>query len=251
MFRTKLSGYLAPSLLAALAVGLIVGAEATAQDTGSPLSWSPNAASFEQHLQRRYGNALFPPQGQRVTLEELAVARARDQRDVEEISTRFQSLLERILQSPNFVQLSHANALREEVDELIERAVSVGGSADDLVPKLEGLRSSLLESMKQTAEHDPDAREGRGVLLPWCSAFHEPVVLQIARKDGPIPPEDLVPRILSEDRSTIRAVASAMPPAARELLLQEAQIIAKEARQRGYPAAKLEPKLETLRAVSQ
>src|SRR5690606_35001054 len=110
----------------------------------------------------------------------------------------------------------------------------------DLVPELRKARSTLIDAMRQTVEGNAEARAA----LEKAEAFyHEgsqrlhPLLLQISRKDGPIPAEDIAPRVLSEDLETIRAVVSGMPDAARLPFREEAESVAASAVVRGYPAA--------------
>src|SRR5690606_22603854 len=119
---------------------------------------SADPASFELHLRRRHQNALFPPARQVVTVEELSAAQERDRDEVEQVKVRFRALLQQTLDSPDFVDFSSANALRGSVDALIESALTVGGSASDLVPELRKARSTLIDAMRQTVEGNAEAR---------------------------------------------------------------------------------------------
>jgi hypothetical protein len=249
---SKLSRYIRPSLVTLAAV--FIGVSNASAKEVQLLSWSEDPASFEQHLRRRSGSPFFPPDRQKVSPEELATARTRDQQEVGEVGATFQALLERILRLPNSAPFSEINALREEVDDLLWRAISVGGPAKDFAIKLQDLRSLVIEGMKAAANSDPDAREAfaraEQFYLQGFQIFAEPLVLQLTRKNGPVPAADVVPRILSESPTTIAIVVAAVPPELRRLLLQQAEVIANEARERGVSATEIKMKLDALRGAS-
>ncbi|MGH8646852.1 MAG: hypothetical protein ACREX4_21300 [Gammaproteobacteria bacterium] len=236
---------------AAVGIGPFAADEAISADPPPVIVWSTKPASYELHLQRRHRNALFRPARQQVTSDELARAKARDKKDIEEVTVRFALLSERIIQSPDVVEFPVIASLRKEIEELNMLAITVGGPADDLVPALEALRTSIVESAVRGLRDHPDLRKRLEIAE---AAYREarnlahPILLQTIRKDGPIPLEDLLPRILLEDEDTIRAIVSVMPPSPS--MLQEASTMATEALARGYPYDKLKRKLEILRSVT-
>ena len=59
----------------------------------SDFKWSESPGAFEQHLQRRHNNALFPKERRKITQSDIDAARKRDLKDYELLRERLESIL--------------------------------------------------------------------------------------------------------------------------------------------------------------
>jgi len=198
---------------------------------------SEEPASFERHLQRRHGNVLFPRDRQSFSAAELVAARQQDTLDIGIAQQRFDSLIVRIKNMPDLVTVKDIRAIHDELDELTKWVLTIGGPSRKLLAILRQVRESLFTALQQHLPPDSGAP-------PDPEHFYPPILLQLARRNGPIPPEDLLPTVLSEDLPTIRSIASKLPVS--NATATEAVRIAALAAECGYPPDVLLKKLECL-----
>ncbi|MGA2318678.1 MAG: hypothetical protein ABSG71_20215 [Thermodesulfobacteriota bacterium] len=161
--------------------------------------WSKFPGCFERHLQRRYNNILFPPERRRVSKEEIAQARKRDEMDKE----RFvKEVLEFEAQIRNSVYVDFLSAL-QKVQDFLEEAASIGGDIGHVTKILEDLEDKTIKYLnekKPEGNHLLEKARSHSVLA------RTPFLAQHKRKDTPILESEEVPTLLSEDLPTISVV---------------------------------------------
>ncbi len=215
------------------------------------LSWSDNPGAFEQHLQRRNNNPLFPPNRRIVKQADIGAATARDQRDYQALIARRVRLLEDTLRLPDIVSPSQINELRERVEELIRDAVGVGGPAFQLAERMKEHRQRLIESWREALSGNAEAlRRLDEADEHWhtgAAIFDSPFIAQMTRKDGPIPSGDAIPALLSEKPQTIATAMSLFKDPQKKAIIQaEAASILSTALKSGATIDRLEEKLQAL-----
>jgi len=220
----------------------------------SRISWSERPGCFERHLQRRYNNPLFSPERQHVTAADVAAARRQDAQDLASLRAEYVQLLSEIAELPDFMPFEQFNPIRERIQDLIHRAVEVGGEASETVPKLRTLRHILIQQVSEALSNNPRALKA----LQEAEAFHQAnegklenqFLAQMLRDDTPITAEDVVPSILTEDVATIRTVMAVVGEHLAAKFHQAAVVLVEEVRARGETVPGIDKKLATLGTTS-
>lgn len=234
------------ALLMAAAIYQIASAQ-----TSSQLSWSENPGAFEQHLQRRYRNPLFPPIRRIVTQADINKARLRDYQDYEALNARMILLAQDILQFPDHVSSSQVNALRERMDELIQDAMGAGGLAYEITLEVKKIRQTLIQSWRGVVAGNAETLRALDEAEQFWHAnaplFHVAFIAEMLRKDGPIPAEDVVPALLSEQPETIATVMSWFEDPRKKAIVQtDAASILKSVMNSGTTIDRLDEKVQAL-----
>jgi hypothetical protein len=181
----------------------------------SELDWSVNPGAYEAHLFRRCGNPYFPASQRVVSREELAEAKRIDNKDY--------ALAKKILEetgpklASGIMKVSDADDIRQDLDDLVLFSLGVGGQAYDIAAKAELIRQSVISDIESTFAHDKETL----AIIEDAKAFHKsrveqfyiPVLAQMLRERSPIPKEDSIATILSEDPKTIAIVMKILPKA--------------------------------------
>lgn len=162
--------------------------------------WSKVPGCFEKHLQRRDGNILFPLDRQRVSKEEIAQARKRDEIDHERFLEAVKNLgteLETFEDTNPLSTLRDSSSL-QKVQTLLELAASIGGNIQNAIRLLETTEESIIECLNTSMPESKDLLEkARAVSV----TARIPFLAQLRRKDSPILEREEVPALLSEDIS--------------------------------------------------
>ncbi len=212
------------------------------------LLWSQNPGAYERHLQRRYNNPLFPPNRQRVTLQELRSARARDQANAAAVRQEFYSFVRELDLPDDFMTLTEFNTLRKRTEDLHERALAVGGDVSDVVNGLIGLRKVLIQSVQEGASNNPDAlsaiQKAESRYQAYARWAHIPVVMQNIQ--DMFPGEELVPALLTEDPDTIRTVMGGLDDRIKKIVREEAINLVLQVAAEGKAIPRIGEKLDAL-----
>jgi len=188
---------------------------------GNEQMWSRSPGCFERHLQRRDGSFLFSPERRVVTRKEIEEARKKDlieQKRFEEQADTFITTVQRSGQSATPVQLA---TMLKKIRALLEAAAAIGNNVGQYYLRLEDIEKTLQQSLddiiqQMTDETSPDATDEtlpqlhsllKEMLLK--SSNRCPYLAQINKDNSPIPEDEHVAALLSEDLITI-GIASYM-----------------------------------------
>jgi hypothetical protein len=168
---------------------------------GNGQMWSDRPGCFERHLQRRDANLLFPQERRVVTHKEIEEARERDRIEQQRFGEKVKAFAEGIVNMrEQNIPMERATSVLKEVQELLEEAASIGGDIAYPVEILKNTEEALLQSMGQTTPAGADLLK-RGQSLSILKRL--PYFAQFTRKDSPIPAEEEIPALLSEDLDAI------------------------------------------------
>ena len=185
------------------------------------LSWSLDPGAYERHLQRRYNNPLFPPSRQRVTLQELRIAQARDRTDAEAIRQEFYDLLQEIEGLPSLTTQTDVSVIRERIDDLHDKAAEVGGLSN-VINGLIKIRKAVIDTWRKAIVNNPAAlaalERAESLYRARARIAYNPFVAQMSR----IPSEEIVPALLTEDADTIRIAMEILDEGTKETVRQAA-----------------------------
>ena len=176
----------------------------------SDLEWSENPGCFERHLKRKHENPLFPEPDREVTQEQIDEARERDQQDAADLKEEVIVLISDLEKLPELATTGDLSSVRERLDDLLDKAVGIGGEADATKDSLNTLRRALIDSMREGLKDNDEALKA----IEKAEAFHQervktihtPFAAQLLR----IKEEDLIPALLSESPETTRLVMQMM-----------------------------------------
>ncbi|SIT38138.1 Tryptophan leader peptide [Paraburkholderia piptadeniae] len=191
--------------------------------------WSARPGATERHLQRRHNNPLFPLHRQMVTAHEVYEARLADaqalqdiRNELNEVSCSFSQTTELPLNWQSFLE-----AYRDHVDRLDERSLVAGGQNASLGDAIASLRTDILTTWRAsihknrhslaTLEQEEAKRAERRALLYGCDW-----TAQLLSHGSLIPPEEVVPALLSESAPELEKAVTGLQaePRLHEMLAQ-------------------------------
>jgi hypothetical protein len=224
--------------------------------------WSAHPGAAERHLQRRHNNPLFPLHRQMVTAHEVFEARLADAQSLQDIrselnetSRSFSETTELPLNWQSFLE-----RYLDHVDRLDERRLVAGGQGTSLGEAIGKLRADILATWRASIQRSPHSlamleqeeakRAERRTLLYECHW-----TAQLLGHGSVIPPEEVVPALLSESAPELeKAVAGLQSePRLHETLAQcrtTAHRLVNEVRAAGHPLPELGDKLRILDGAS-
>ncbi|RKT20331.1 hypothetical protein B0G69_3617 [Paraburkholderia sp. RAU2J] len=179
--------------------------------------WSAHPGATERHLQRRYSNPLFPLHRQMVTAHEVYEARLADAQALEDVRNELNEV-SRSFSQTNELPLNWQSFLegyRDQVDRLDERRLVAGGQNAPLGDAIGSLRTDILTTWRASIhknrhslaalEQQEAQRTERRALLYGCDW-----TAQLLSHGSLIPPDEVVPALLSESPSELEKVVTGL-----------------------------------------
>jgi hypothetical protein len=167
--------------------------------------WSTRPGAAERHLQRRYGNPLFPLHRQMVTAHEVYEARLADNQALQDIRNELNDVSRAFYERQELPLnwLPYLEGYRDQADRLDERRLVAGGQNTSLGDAIAALRADILAPWRAeiqknrhslaALEQDEARKAERRALLYGCDW-----TAQLLSHGSLIPPEEVVPALLSE-----------------------------------------------------
>jgi hypothetical protein len=167
--------------------------------------WSKAPGCFERHLQRREGNALFPTERRRISGEEVAQARKKDEIDQQRFIQSIRNLENELenSQDTNPSSTLHDSSALQKIQTLLEEASSIGGNIQNEIHLLEATEENIIQRLNKSMPAGKDLLE-KAKSISMTARI--PIIALLKRSDTPILPGEEVPTILSEDHSTISVI---------------------------------------------
>lgn len=177
--------------------------------------WSTRPGAAERHLQRRYGNPLFPLHRQMVTAHDVHEARIADNQALQDIRNELNEVRHAFFEKPSLPLnwQSYLENYREQVDRLDERRLVAGGQNAPLGDAVAALRADILATWRAeiqknrnslaALDQDEARKAERRTLLYGCDWTG-----QLLSHGSLIPADEVVPALLSEPAAELeKAVA--------------------------------------------
>jgi hypothetical protein len=167
--------------------------------------WSKVPGCFEQHLQRREGNGLFPMERRKVSKTEVAEAQKMDQIDQD----RFIAAVKRLgVELENLEDKVPGATVRDssylqKVQDMLEEAASIGGTIQNAILMLESIEEDMIQHLNRSM---PDAADLLRKAKSLSMTSRIALLAQMRRKDTSILSTEEIPSILSEDLETISTI---------------------------------------------
>ncbi len=179
--------------------------------------WSARPGAAERHLQRRHNNPLFPLHRRMVTAHEVYEARLADaqalqdiRNELDEVSRSFSQTTELPLNWQSFLE-----GYRDHVDRLDESRLVAGGQNASVGDAIARLRTDILSTWRASIHKNPHSlatleqeeakRAERRALLYGCDW-----TAQLLSHRSLIPPEEVVPALLSESPSELEKAVTGL-----------------------------------------
>lgn len=179
--------------------------------------WSAEPGAAERHLQRRHNNPLFPLHRQMVTAHDVFDARVADAQALQDIRVElgdthraFSGTAELPLNWQSFLE-----EYRDRVDRLDERRLVAGGPSAALADAIANLRADILATWRASLhknrhslaalEQEEAQRAERRTRLYGCGW-----TAQLLSHGSLIPPEEVVPALLSESTEELEKAVSGL-----------------------------------------
>lgn len=198
-------------------------------------------------------NALFPVERRSISRAELLEAKMKDWNDLRQLETDVDNLFSELTkaseQKPPSVPYSDVLDLRKPFERLIFRAAEIGDIACQQSEALRHVYKSVEQILRDgcpsegKAELESLLADSEQHWQRWTNQF----VKQWKRGDTPIPGDELLPSLLTEDVETVRFFASMLEEAVRKDTCDLAVTLISDAQSEGYTLAQAEEKLQALR----
>jgi len=215
------------------------------------LEWSIEPCAYEAHLIRRHNNAYFAAPRRFVSAEELEEAKRIDNRDLTAAKERFEDLLRDIASTRGrHFTSGDAIELRARLEEFVRFSMGIGGRAKWLASNIDKLRDTVIIVLRNAFSNDKDTLEHieRAELSYEDSMrrFAIPVFAQLLRENSPIPPEETLSTILSEDPVSISLFIKLMPENSKPQVRVDLLSMMKTALENGYIDPRFQEKVSAI-----
>jgi hypothetical protein len=179
--------------------------------------WSARPGAAERHLRRRHSNPLFPLHRQMVTAHDVHKARLADNLALEDIRNELSEVCHAFFEKPELPLnwQPYLESYRDHVDRLDERRLVAGGQNASLGDAIAALRADILAAWRSeiqknrhslvTLEQDEARKAERRALLYECDW-----TAQLLSHGSLIPPEEVVPALLSESPSDLEKAVTGL-----------------------------------------
>lgn len=140
--------------------------------------------------------------------------------------------------------------IREKLEDLRQFSMSIGGVAKDIASKADDIRHLLILGLRKSLSDDEKSLEAVGLADDYHNdhtrKFSVPFVAQMMREDSPIPNDELVSSMLSEDAMTISIVLDLLSENERDELRIAALQLMQKSLAEGYRDPHIDEKLKAL-----
>ncbi|MDR3099223.1 MAG: tryptophan leader peptide [Paraburkholderia sp.] len=179
--------------------------------------WSARMGAAERHLQRRYSNPLFPLHRQMVTAHDVHEARLADSQALLDIRNELNDVRRAFFEKPELPLnwQAYLEGYRDHLDRLDERRLVAGGQNASLGDAIAALRADILATWRAeiqknrnslaALDQDEARKAERRTLLYGCDW-----TAQLLSHGSQIPPEEVVPALLSESPAELEKAVSGL-----------------------------------------
>lgn len=190
------------------------------------LYFSAHPGCWERYLQRKYSNPALFPDREPLTQQAINEAQRKDEAERLTFTQDFNQLLEQVVHLKPKEDSEIILELKDRIDRLYETCSGLGGDYMAEKAGLKKLNGLIMNAIRSTAtldavaltelEKETLARESHFQLLEY------PLIAHLLRPDTPITKEEIVPTLLCEEESALRAAMSIFDQEHRTLLSEMA-----------------------------
>lgn len=201
------------------------------------LYFSVYPGCWERHLQRQYNNPLFFYIQTGITQADVSAAQGKDEDECLIFNDVFQQLLNEVSTLQPQVEVKVILTLKDRIDCLYEQCAGLGGDFSMQKQGLRQLNDLIMQVILSTASQKPDlieklhaeiiAREGHFALL------EQPLVAHLLHPQSPINEINIIPTLLTENVTALRAAMNLFGPEQRQVLFDESTRLLTRLKQEG------------------
>ena len=201
------------------------------------LYFSAYPGSWERQLQRQYDNSLFshlPP----ITQSRIDDAQRKDEAERRTFMQTFQKLLQQVADLDAQVKVEVILKLKDQIESLYEQCAAIGGHFRAEKQGLSKLHELIIQSILENVTLDQNTKNQ---LLQevveqkkHAALLEYPLVAHLLHPQSPIPQDEIVPTLLTEDEASLRAAMSLFAIPQKQILYQEAKQLLTRLKGEGY-----------------
>lgn len=201
------------------------------------LYFSAHPGSWERQLQRQYDNSLFshlPP----ITQSRVDEAQRKDEAERRTFMQAFQNLLQQVADLDAQVKVEAVLKLKKQIESLYEQCAALGGHFSAEKQGLHNLYELIVQSILENVTLDLNAqnqlKQEVAEQEKHVALLEHPLVAHLLHPQSPIPQDEIVPTLLTEDEASLRAAMSLFAIPQRQILYQEAKQLLTRLKGEGY-----------------
>lgn len=201
------------------------------------LYFSVHQGCWERQLQRQYHNPLFFYIQSVITQADVNAAQGKDEAESLVFNEAFQQLLNEVATLQPQVEVKVILQFKDRIDCLYEQCAGLGGDFSVQKQGLRQLNELIMQVILSTASQKTDlleklhaeiaAREGHFALLEY------PLVAHLLHPHSPINETNIIPTLLSESATTLRAAMNLFGQPQRQVLFDESTLLLTRLQQDG------------------
>lgn len=157
--------------------------------------------THERQLQIRSNNPLFPEHRRKITEDELALARQKDQQEAELFHEDFIQHVRQVAELGSHVESDLLLKLKGESDQLYERACGLCGNLENEKTGLIKIIASMMNAVRNGAVGDSfamsEVAQEETARQTHFELLEIPLIADILRIDNPIRHDEMLPALLS------------------------------------------------------
>lgn len=208
---------------------------------------------WERHLQRQYNNPLFFHLHPSISQADISEAQGQDEDESIAFNEAFQQLLNEVATLQPQVDVKVILKLKDRIDALYEHCAGLGGDFSMQKQGLRQLNQLIMQVILSTAAQKADlveklhaeiaAREGHFALL------EHPLVAHLLHPKSPINATNIIPTLLTESDTALRAAMNLFGQEQRHILLEESTKLLTQLKNQGHPLSEMWQKLVIMQEV--
>ena len=173
------------------------------------LQFSPEPGPHERQLRRKYHNPLFAEAGEKITQQDLEVARQQDQTELRQFLQDFQSLVQEAADLQANTDSEIILDMKARLDQCYTSCCAMPGDHSEIKAAINQLIQLIMKAVRQGAANDPLAlskldEEDMARQLHQQLHEHE-IIVDLLLTDTPIHESELLPSLLSETPDVVSA----------------------------------------------
>ncbi len=207
----------------------------------------------ERHLRRRHGNPLFGWPPVEVRPEDLLAAQKSDHAEMASFDESFPALVQKVVELPPNAGSDQVLGLEGELERHYEQACSLPGDhtrEKDAICKLVDL---IMSAVRRAAGDDPlaqrELQDGEDARAIHFRLLSQPLAADILHPEMPIPPDDLMPALLTATQAEIDAALEIFGADEIGLLLEQGTALLAGLEAAGVQAPLARARLESIQAA--
>lgn len=201
------------------------------------LYFSAHPGSWERQLQRQCDNSLFshlPP----ITQSRIDDAQRKDEAERRTFMQVFQNLLQQVADLDAQVKVEVVLKLKDQIEVLYEQCAAIGGHFTAEKRGLNKLHELIIQSILENVTLDQNTKnqllQEVAEQKQHADLLEYPLVAHLLHPQSPIPQDEIVPTLLTEDEASLRAAMSLFAIPQKQILYQEAKQLLTRLKGEGY-----------------